>query len=92
MALWYKIFKEFSNHLSIFIIYGKVDPHSELLKRTKNVFIFFKYFTPPPKYLNLQQSKSRQNGLKILYIDCTEVGALTYTFFHLRDRYMGLKR
>ena len=46
-------------------------------------YIFFKYFAPPKMFLNLQQSKSRQNGLKISKIDCTEVVALTYTFFTL---------
>ena len=77
-----KNFQQFSNHFSIFIIHAKVVPHSGLLKRTK-MHSFLKYFKPPQKYLNLQQSKSRQNGLKISSIDCTEVGVLTYTFFTL---------
>ena len=35
-----KIFQQFSNHFSIFIIHVKVDPHLGLLKRTK-MFSFF---------------------------------------------------
>ena len=59
-----KNFQQFSNHFSIFIIHAKVDPHLGLLKRTK-MFSFFKIFQAPQEYLNLEQSKSRQNGLKI---------------------------
>ena len=47
-----------------YVCFKKVDPHSGLLKRTK-MFSFFKIFRAPPKFLNLQQSKSCQNGLKI---------------------------
>ena len=59
-----KNFQQFSNHFSMFIIHAIVVPHSRLLKRTK-IYSFFEIFQAPPKYLYLQQSKSRQNGLKI---------------------------
>ena len=43
-----KIFQQFSNHFSIFIIHAKVVPHSGLLKRTK-MHSFFEIFQAPPK-------------------------------------------
>ena len=59
-----RIFSNFPIIFLIFIIHAKVDPHSGLLKGTK-MFSFFLIFRAPKKYLNLEQSKSRQNGLKI---------------------------
>ena len=64
-----KTFQQFSNHFSILIIHAKVVFHSGLLKRTE-MYSFFEIFQAPKQYLNLQQFKSRQNRLKISYIDC----------------------
>ena len=59
-----RIFSNFPINFQFSLYMQKLTPLGAL-KKEKNVFFFFKYHVPPKIKLNLQQSKSHQNGLKI---------------------------
>ena len=68
MALWYKIFKEFSAiFLSFFNFHYtcKSCPPLGALKKDKNVFVFFKYFVPPKNILTYNNLKVFRMGLGV---------------------------
>ena len=57
-------FPEFSTYFSVFIIHSFYVSHSGLIKLIKS-FSFCKIFQAPQKYLNMQNPKDAQNGLKL---------------------------